>query len=204
VISWRCVPFAELTPRELHDILQARAAVFVVEQHCAFQDVDGADPHSWHLSGHVTPSPALPQGGGSQNVAPLGEGQNVAPLGEGQNVAPSPLGEGRGGGRLVAYCRLVPPGTKFAEPSIGRVITPPSSRGAGHGRALMHEALRQAEALWPGRALRIGAQRYLERFYGEFGFVTASAPYDEDGILHVEMVRPASRIADALGQPVGQ
>ena len=42
LIDWRCVAFDELTPRELHDVLQLRAAVFVVEQTCPFQDVDGA------------------------------------------------------------------------------------------------------------------------------------------------------------------
>jgi ElaA protein len=111
---------------------------------------------------------------------------------------------GQAGGQLIAYCRLVPAGTKFAEPSIGRVITLSRARGAGHGRALMREALKHAERLWPNRALRIGAQQYLERFYGEFGFVTASAPYDEDGIQHVEMLRPASMVPDKAGQMVGQ
>jgi len=37
--------------------------------------------------------------------------------------------------------------------------------------------------------LRIGAQAHLEAFYGAFGFVKASEPYDEDGIMHIEMLR---------------
>jgi len=37
--------------------------------------------------------------------------------------------------------------------------------------------------------LRIGAQQYLERFYGDYGFARSSEPYDEDGIMHIEMVR---------------
>jgi ElaA protein len=93
---------------------------------------------------------------------------------------------------IIAYCRLVPAGAKYPEPSIGRVITPPDARRTGMGRVLMHEALARAGELWPGQALRIGAQAHLQRFYAEFGFATASEPYDEDGILHVEMVRPAS------------
>ena len=40
-------------------------------------------------------------------------------------------------------------------------------------------------------AIRIGAQAHLERFYGEAGFIRASAPYDEDGIPHIEMLRRA-------------
>ena len=37
--------------------------------------------------------------------------------------------------------------------------------------------------------VRIGAQAHLEKFYGDLGFVKASAPYDEDGIPHIEMLR---------------
>ena len=75
-------------------------------------------------------------------------------------------------GPLLAYCRLVPPGLKYAEPSIGRVLTTKEARGSGAGRELMAKAVGHAEHLWPGRAIRIGAQMYLERFYGGFGFVS--------------------------------
>jgi len=92
-------------------------------------------------------------------------------------------------GTLLAYGRLVPPGVKFTEPSIGRVLTTKEGRGSGAGRALMAEAIARAEGLWPGQALRIGAQVYLDKFYGEFGFAQVSAPYDEDGIVHIEMLR---------------
>lgn len=98
---------------------------------------------------------------------------------------------------LVAYCRIVPPGIKFDEPSIGRVLTYGPARRTGTGRALMGEAVARTNALYPGRAIRIGAQAHLAKFYGEFGFEVASEPYDEDGILHVEMVRPASTTRNA-------
>ena len=148
-MNWTFAKFDDLSPRDLHDLYQARVAVFVVEQKCPFQDVDGADPQCWHLVG-------------------------------------------RGGdGSVQAYARLVPPGVKYEEPSIGRVLTTAAARRSGAGRELMRESIARAGRLWPGRALRIGAQQYLEKFYGDFGFKTASAPYDEDGILHIEMVRPA-------------
>ena len=38
---------------------------------------------------------------------------------------------------------------------------------------------------------RIGAQLYLQKFYESFGFVQDSEAYDEDGILHIDMLRPA-------------
>jgi ElaA protein len=93
------------------------------------------------------------------------------------------------GGELISYARFLPSGTKFAEPSIGRIVTTNAVRGTGLGRELMQEALARAEKLWPGQPIRIGAQRRLERFYEDFGFVAASAPYDEDGIEHIEMLR---------------
>ena len=101
------------------------------------------------------------------------------------------MGEGRGEGPIVAYSRLVPPGVKYPEPSIGRVITAQDSRRTGAGRALMAEGVARAEALWPGQRLRIGAQMYLKSFYESFGFRQSSEPYDEDGILHIEMIRQA-------------
>jgi ElaA protein len=53
----------------------------------------------------------------------------------------------------------------------------------------MKEAIAQAEKLWPGKPVRIGAQMYLKAFYESFGFTQSSEPYDEDGILHIEMIR---------------
>lgn len=148
MLAWRLASFGELSRDEIHEIFQARLAVFVVEQACPFQDLDGRDPACWHL-----------------------------------------IGRRDAGGPLLAYCRLVPPGVKYEEPSIGRVLTTESGRRRGLGRELMREAVARAEALWPGRAFRIGAQQYLEGFYGEFGFVRVSEPYDEDGIMHIDMLR---------------
>ena len=42
-------PFDALTPRELHDAFALRQRVFVVEQACIYQDVDGKDPIALHL-----------------------------------------------------------------------------------------------------------------------------------------------------------
>lgn len=94
----------------------------------------------------------------------------------------------RASGELAAYLRLVPAGVKFAEPSIGRVITAPEARGTGLGRELMKRGIAAAGSV----PIRIGAQAHLEAFYGELGFVRASDVYDEDGIPHIEMVRPGS------------
>ncbi|HEX7645750.1 MAG TPA: GNAT family N-acetyltransferase [Burkholderiaceae bacterium] len=101
------------------------------------------------------------------------------------------LGWGKVEGRreLLAYLRCVHPGVKYAEASLGRVLSAPSARGTGIGRAMMAEALRHTDSVYPGQAIRISAQLYLEKFYASFGFVSTSAPYDEDGIPHIEMLR---------------
>ena len=48
-MTFVCKPFQQLTLGELHDLLRLRSEVFVVEQRCIYLDVDGHDPHSWHL-----------------------------------------------------------------------------------------------------------------------------------------------------------
>jgi ElaA protein len=92
-------------------------------------------------------------------------------------------------GTLQAYLRIVDPGVKFAEPSIGRVITSPETRGTGLGRRLFAEGVARCLALWPGRGIRISAQSHLERFYGGWGFKRVGSEYLEDHIPHLEMLR---------------
>ena len=97
--------------------------------------------------------------------------------------------EENGARKLVAYARVFEPGVRYLEGSVGRVITAPEVRRTGLGRVLMAEALSRLETLAPGQPVRLAAQRYLENFYSSFGFTAASAPYEEDGIIHVDMVR---------------
>jgi ElaA protein len=92
-------------------------------------------------------------------------------------------------GQLAAYARITAPGTRFDEPSIGRVITMSSFRGRGLGRVLMNRALDLARECYPGESLRISAQQHLQPFYESLGFGFVCGPYDEDGIPHVEMLR---------------
>ena len=152
-VEWQWKRFAELQPAELYAALAARAAVFVVEQRCAFQDADGWDRFAWHLLGWIRE-----------------DGEHA----------------------LVAYLRLIEPGRKYHEPSIGRVLTIARCRGTGLGREAMRIALARSTELYPGAPVRIAAQQRLEAFYATLGFRVASDPYEEDGIVHVDMVRPAS------------
>ena len=94
-------------------------------------------------------------------------------------------------GALQAYLRVVDPGAKFTEPSMGRVITSPEVRGTGVGRLLVAEGVRRIDETWPGQSNRISAQAHLADLYGSFGYSIQGSSYLEDGIPHVEMVRSA-------------
>lgn len=94
------------------------------------------------------------------------------------------------GGALRAYLRVVDPGVKYAEPSIGRVVVDSVCRGTGLGRVLLAEALARCDAAWPGHANRISAQAHLGDFYAACGYQPVGEPYLEDNIPHREMWRP--------------
>lgn len=144
---WRWCDFDSLSVHELQAIYRARQHVFVIEQQCIYQDVDGADAVSFHLAAW-----------GTETEMPL------------------------------AYARVVSPGVKYAEPSIGRVLTTDAARGTGLGRELVRRAIRHCGEIHPGLGIRISAQSRLERFYGEFGFIVQGERYLEDGIPHTEML----------------
>jgi ElaA protein len=147
LIDWRWYDLEELSNQELYRLLAAREAVFVVEQACAYQELDGLDGQARHL------------------VAWDGEA-------------------------VTACLRLLAPGVRFAEPSIGRLLTGRAWRGQGLGREAVTRALEEATRLYPGQPIRISGQTYLEHFYAGFGFERVSEPYLEDGIPHVEMLLP--------------
>ena len=88
----------------------------------------------------------------------------------------------------LAYARVVAPGLKYAEPSIGRVITTSAGRGSGWGRELVRRAVGHCGEVYPGLGIRISAQSRLEAFYAGFGFAIVGECYMEDGIPHTEMV----------------
>jgi ElaA protein len=133
-------------------LLALRSQVFVVEQNCVFQDMDGADAQCLHV------------------IAEIDQPE---------------------GAELMAYARLVPAGLKYAEASIGRVVTNPLTRGSGIGHVLVRQAVHMLHGLWGVQPIRIGAQAHLQAFYGQHGFQPAGPIYLEDGIDHIEMVRAA-------------
>jgi ElaA protein len=50
-LNWQFLSFEALSARQLYAILQLRSEVFVIEQQCLYQDMDGSDHEAMHLVG---------------------------------------------------------------------------------------------------------------------------------------------------------
>ena len=50
-LEWKIKRFEELSTKELYNVLQLRSEVFIVEQNCIYQDIDGKDQKALHLIG---------------------------------------------------------------------------------------------------------------------------------------------------------
>lgn len=171
--EWFCLAFNELSAQQVHDVLALRQAIFVLEQDCLYPDIDGRDPEAQHLFMYHE-------------------------------------------GALMAACRIFSPSyvqdnseqvSSTDETStihlpqevwvIGRVVVAQSARGLGLGRELMQRALDYCRAQQRNnddakpqplsKVVKISAQARLKQFYEDLGFEQSSAPYDEDGIEHIEM-----------------
>ncbi|KAF0716281.1 Aste57867_2924 [Aphanomyces stellatus] len=97
-------------------------------------------------------------------------------------------------GELMAYARVFGPSGALDAPVVGRVVTHPKVRGQGAGKALMEAAIGVCDAKYPGKGCQLGAQAYLETFYGRLGFtrIADAAPYAHHGIDHLDMFRPST------------
>ena len=90
----------------------------------------------------------------------------------------------------LAYARVVDPGVKYPEPSIGRVLTSAAGRNRGLGRELVQLAVAHTIEAFPGQGIRISAQSHLAAFYQSVGFSAVGECYLEDDIPHIQMLRP--------------
>ena len=93
-------------------------------------------------------------------------------------------------GEIVCYLRVNPAGSRFSEPSLGRIVTKKSHRNRGLAEKLIKKAI-DLVCEKESRAIRISAQCYLEKYYEKFGFIKASEEYLEDNIPHIEMLKDA-------------
>ena len=92
----------------------------------------------------------------------------------------------RSEGELAGYLRLIPMPIR-----IGRVAVASHFRRRGLGRRLMEEGLRFCGESYPAQDIVLAAQLNLVPFYSSFGFAVISEPYEDFGVMHVEMrMRP--------------
>jgi ElaA protein len=146
---WQTAEFTDLGEEALYRVLHLRQAVFVIEQACLYQDLDGLDQRATHMLCWT-------------------------------------------GDQLAAYLRCLPPGTSYAESSIGRIVVAADHRDKGLGRDLVARGIAYNNGRWPDSGIRINAQSYLGAFYRALGFCAVGEQYDEDGIPHQQMLyRPA-------------
>lgn len=94
----------------------------------------------------------------------------------------------RKNGELIAYLRLLKPGTRFPEYSIGRLVVKQTERGTGLGMIMMQEAKDYILKNWDASKIKISAQKYLQKFYEDLDFKVVTEDYLEDGIPHVGML----------------
>ncbi|RDU95655.1 GNAT family N-acetyltransferase [Trinickia dinghuensis] len=165
-LEWRWKPFSDLTPVEVYDVLEARNVVFVVEQECVYNDVDGLDKDAWHLLAYSPEANAAASASGNSEAKKVG-----------RSKIPT----------LAGYLRVLLPDASDADIRIGRVLTTSEFRGIGLGSELLEQALKHIVAQWPDAAIKLHAQAHLQMFYGAFGFEPISEVHDEDGIPHVWM-----------------
>lgn len=101
------------------------------------------------------------------------------------------------GNDVLAAVRIVGPGIdpdhveQGDRSAIGRVVASENLRGQGIGRQLMLRAIDHCGQRFPGKAIYLNAQLYLKTFYEDLGFVQFGNAYEEDGIPHICMERPA-------------
>ena len=96
-------------------------------------------------------------------------------------------------GKVAAYLRVIDPGEKYPEPAIGRVLTTQAYRRTGLGKRIMQVAIDTIADIYPGQSIRISAQSYLQSFYENLGFTIIGDEYLEEGIPHIQMLRPSAR-----------
>jgi len=147
-MEWITKKFNDLSPEELYAVAKLRQDVFIIEQNCIYDDLDGLDDQAYHVSGFLNK-------------------------------------------QLVAYARIFPPGIKYEEVSIGRIVTSPSYRKQGLGKMLVKKSIEVCDSKFHGKPIKIEAQSHLQEFYKALGFIPQGDTYPVDGISHIIMIRPS-------------
>ena len=137
--------FKELSVEEIYQILRIRSEVFIIEQRCIYQDIDGNDEKAMHV---------------------MGKNNN----------------------EIIAYTRILDSGDCYDFPSISRVVVKEKNRGEERGKEIMKESIKYIKENLKEKTIVLAAQKYLEKFYRELGFIAEGEEYLEDEIPHQKMI----------------
>ena len=136
--------FKELSVEEIYQILRIRSEVFVIEQKCIYQDIDGKDEKAIHMMG-------------------------------------------KNNKEIIAYTRILDRGEYYDLPSISRVVVTKKNRGKERGKRIMEESIKYINKNLKEKTIVLAAQKHLENFYRELGFIPEGKEYLEDEIPHQKM-----------------
>ena len=163
LLRWEFHDFGSLDTAALFALMKLRVDVFVVEQACAYPELDNADTaqETIHLLGfagdelaaYARAMPAITH-----------SPERDSTTSEGERLASLPI-------------------------RIGRVVVAQPYRGKGLASKLMQQLLSHLQVRFPGRNYCLAAQHDVQALYAALGFVAVSDVYLEDGIAHVDMVR---------------
>ena len=120
----------------------------MVEQDCAYLDIDGRDLQAWHLLGTADNGMVEQSVSASSRV-------------------------------------MISDDKKYAV--IGRIVVSQELRGQGFGSQIVQESILFIQNNLPNMPVKISAQLQLLDFYASLGFIAKGNPYDEDGIMHIDM-----------------
>lgn len=87
--------------------------------------------------------------------------------------------------RIVVYARVYKESDTAA--CLGRVAVDKRYRGRELGKKIVKQAIKVTKKIPRVTIINIEAQVYLQKFYENFGFESTSKPYDDDGVMHVDM-----------------
>lgn len=89
------------------------------------------------------------------------------------------------GGQIIAYARIYRESEDAV--AIGRVAVAKEYRRQGLAKQIVKQAIITAGGIAGIDTINIAAQTYLRPFYESFGFAPTSEPYDDDGVMHLNM-----------------
>lgn len=165
-MEWHFRRFAELDAASLFALMKLRVDVFVVEQNCAYPELDEHDnaADTLHLLGLVDGRLAAYARAMPGSTLPVTE----------HATCDAALPAGAGDEHIVR---------------IGRVVVDAGFRAEGLGRVLMQQMISHLERHHPDQNQFLAAQIVVQTFYESLGFRPVSTPYLEDGIPHIDMLR---------------